>query len=555
MSDLTVFKTPYNESTTTAAMRNVPRFGHTNDFSSLFTDDDSQVEDYAVGLIFMSAFMMGAFTLWMFLLLIFKCCCRRGGTASFLSGNRFQNPTTAYRIRVIYVNVVLLFIVFTILLVMNGLTNLQDTLQTLSNTNQEVDSVLTDAQTITSSLRKISQSSETIRDVLVQNLGNFCPGDPDLTDKTGFDFDLIATEAVQMLNLLGDFFTNRLVTVEDAIDSTRQTTVQVDEQIEQIEINDWQSLLIIIPNVLIPSFLLVGCTMAWCRVSNVCYDFTLAWLLTPLLILSNIFSIIMCAFIPALAVANADFCSGQNPEEGFVSESPDGTVMNILAAQGFDREDITMSDSTNISDSGFVFEAVRFYISQCKASDPFSFIQDYQGEISLAAVQVTQLKEALNAVTVPTLNLFCDKDFTQFQALVNNMSDNLRILETNAEAALSLVGCDRITPIYNNAVYGGTCTYSIDGITWTFASFLVLAFMGMMMLTFRSSVYEDNVNEELKIGELGENYTRSVDISDDQGIEESGITKTNIDATSTSIEARAEMEETHPAPTAPPIGP
>ena len=49
--------------------------------------------------------------------------------------------------------------------------------------------------------------------------------------------------------------------------------------------------------------------------------------------------------------------------------------------------------------------------------------------------------------------------------------------------------CDAIVilPIYTSTFYDGTCKYSITGVTWTFASFLVLGVMGMLMIMFRSS--------------------------------------------------------------------
>lgn len=53
------------------------------------------------------------------------------------------------------------------------------------------------------------------------------------------------------------------------------------------------------------------------------------------------------------------------------------------------------------------------------------------------------------------------------------------------------MSCDRIVPIYINSVYGATCTYSVKGVTWTWASFLVIAFMGMLMITFRAAYLPD----------------------------------------------------------------
>lgn len=524
-TNITVVAEPYEQVSATAAMRRVPRFGHNNDFSAVLSNDDSEVEDYVLGLVFIAGFVMAVFLSWSILLLVFKCMGKKVG---FLSGRPFQNTTRAFRVRVTFVSAVILFILFAVLLVVNGITNLQDTLQTVSNTNQEVSSLLADAQTITSSLRSLGQSTVEVRDVLVGSLGNFCPGDPNLEQETGYDFDSIAAKAIELLNVLGDFITNDVVNVQNAIDSTRDTSDEVDQQIENIDVHDWQSLIIIIPYVLVPSFLLVGCIMAWFRVSNNTYNCTLAYFWTPFLILITTFSYIMCGVVSAAAVANADFCSGGSSAEDFMN-SPDGTVVDMLRRQDFGEDSL-------------VFEALRYYISQCISEDPFSFVRKYQGEISMATDQVKELDVALEAVTIPRLNLLCDKEFEPFEALVDTMGENLDVLQDNAAAALSLLGCDRITPIYLDAVHSGTCDYSVTGITWTFACFLVVAFMGMLMLTFRSSMYES----EEPHGESMEQYANGVVVPDR---ETKGI---NVLETEKGLETVPIADDfSHPQPTAP----
>lgn len=120
-----------------------------------------------------------------------------------------------------------------------------------------------------------------------------------------------------------------------------------------------------------------------------------------------------------------------------------------------------------------------------------------------AAATVNDLSSSLAAVTVESLNLYCGKDFGPFQGLLNTMNDNLSILNDNARAALELMSCDRIVPIYINSVYGATCTYSITGVTWTWVSFLVIAFMGMLMITFRAAYLPDPTFDTDSISGVG----------------------------------------------------
>ena len=113
-------------------MRAVPRFSHSSDFSHLFSSDPQEVSDYAQGLLFIGCFLSVVFFLWYIVLLVLKCT----PGAGFLSGRRFTNRTRATNVRVVFATAAVLSILFTILLVTEGITNLQDTLTTVDNSNQ-----------------------------------------------------------------------------------------------------------------------------------------------------------------------------------------------------------------------------------------------------------------------------------------------------------------------------------------------------------------------------------------------------------------------------------
>lgn len=116
----------------TVSMRSAPRFGHSSDFSLLFSENQDDVTDYALGLIFIGAFLCGLFLMWLLIVSILKCIPSTG----FLSGKKFTQPTRGMRVRIAFITCATIWIIFTILLVTEGLTNLQDTVTTLSNSNQ-----------------------------------------------------------------------------------------------------------------------------------------------------------------------------------------------------------------------------------------------------------------------------------------------------------------------------------------------------------------------------------------------------------------------------------
>ena len=72
-------------------------------------------------------------------------------------------------------------------------------------------------------------------------------------------------------------------------------------------------------------------------------------------------------------------------------------------------------------------------------------------------------------------------------------------LDEAATSGLNILSCERIVPIYADVIYQGTCNYSVSGFTWTFFSLLVVSFMGMLMITLRSSFKNNVVLVELDL--------------------------------------------------------
>jgi hypothetical protein len=103
------------------------------------------------------------------------------------------------------------------------------------------------------------------------------------------------------------------------------------------------------------------------------------------------------------------------------------------------------------------------------SGNPFAFISAYNDQILGADSQVSNLAGSINLVGLDTLGAICGRNFTEIAGLADLMASNLRILKTSAQLTLDLLQCDRLVPIYTATVYDGTCTYSIQGVTWTFA--------------------------------------------------------------------------------------
>lgn len=70
------------------------------------------------------------------------------------------------------------------------------------------------------------------------------------------------------------------------------------------------------------------------------------------------------------------------------------------------------------------------------------------------------------------------------------MELTLNTLVKDSILALKLLSCDSIVPIYTNTVYGTSCDYSVKALSWSYSSFLVISFFGMIMITLRSAWHD-----------------------------------------------------------------
>jgi hypothetical protein len=112
-------------------MRSMPRFGHTSDFSTLFNSDSGQIKDYTLGLLFLGTFTMACFLVWFLVLATLKCFSR-----GILGGNRGVDSNQARILCIAFWIATGISMIFTILLITEGISDIQDTLSTIDNSNQ-----------------------------------------------------------------------------------------------------------------------------------------------------------------------------------------------------------------------------------------------------------------------------------------------------------------------------------------------------------------------------------------------------------------------------------
>jgi hypothetical protein len=109
----------------------MPRFGHSSDFSHLFYSNSGKAKDYISGLLFLGMFTMVCFLVWFLLLAVFKFYCK-----GVLGGYRSVDSKQSRILCIAFWIATGFSVIFTILLMTEGISDIQDTLSTIDNSNQ-----------------------------------------------------------------------------------------------------------------------------------------------------------------------------------------------------------------------------------------------------------------------------------------------------------------------------------------------------------------------------------------------------------------------------------
>ena len=257
-----------SQAKSTENMADIPRLGHSDEFSYLFSfDPDGSLtdqKDYVTGLVFVGCFIFIFFLVWSIVLLIFKFCIN-----GFLSGDPFTNPNLKdpsaqkllnreideeleeeanewrkrpIRVRLAFLLAGILQIIFAILMVTHGIANLQETTDTVEYSSNAARLLLDESVSVSQSLVQIGDTAKTLRDQIVMDLDrdNFCPQNP-IFDETqaGKDILTAADASVQMLNDLGDFIEENVAGLEESLEDGKNNLDGVDDLIRSIEDYDW----------------------------------------------------------------------------------------------------------------------------------------------------------------------------------------------------------------------------------------------------------------------------------------------------------------------------
>jgi hypothetical protein len=96
---------------------------------------------------------------------------------------------------------------------------------------------------------------------------------------------------------------------------------------------------------------------------------------------------------------------------------------------------------------------------------------------------------SIESTTLQQLSQECGQEYAPIVELLKQLQGHIDVLSKTSIRALNLLTCQNIVPLYTNAIYDATCTYSIDGATWVFACTVCIAFFGCLCIMFRGAYY------------------------------------------------------------------
>ncbi len=331
-----------------ASFRGVPRFGHSNDVSYLFSTESSDNVDYTLGTIFIGSFLFAVFILWFIMLLVFIFLGKN--KVGFLSGFPMKEPprTQYYRpsmannyndtndtnnnsnningttittyetnssscrtsniVRLIFVLsciVVILMSIFSTYIF--GFHDLKMALDNISSSAMDLRTVAVEGQLSVNALRINGEYSGTIRAILLPDLiyPNFCVNTA-LDNSTGLPFNETREQVVTDMLALDDFHVEGFKSIqEDILDEVKSRSENTVRFFNIYGVQHWQLLTYVVTFCTIAAVMMVATIFSWTGKSSPFFVCLSTWFLLPTLIVYVTIAWVITSAISIAAVMDA----------------------------------------------------------------------------------------------------------------------------------------------------------------------------------------------------------------------------------------------------------
>jgi len=494
-------------------MHSIPRFGHTDNIGYAASSDGDVQEDYILGAVFLSAFILLVFFVWLTVLIIFKCLgSRQVGCAAgtkfkiapfdkiraYNANQRYDDDSEqdeeqrqipdiehweaevkwverrARRTRTTFLFSALLVLAASAVLILLGLIVLDNAYKTTQESVKEMGGSITNAATEVKKLIIVSNQTKTHRDSILDGLSNstnWCPNaaaNP-TTPVLGIPIANVTSELVTNLNGLSDFNIRGAITLEETL---QEASTEQEEISFEMDLYSWWfyvTLGFILLLDLLCIIFICGVITAWCGKQPVAFNKFQTFIAMPIFsFLVNISWLFTSGFALA-AVLNADVCTG-SPEE------------NLVAI--FHEKEAEMNP--------LLFGMTKYYVEGCASSPkpdkPTAFVDSFDSFVDTA---ITSSKMFLGNFTDVDPDQLASECGSNNVAVVlqdlSSFSDSLASVSEGSSSTIESLRCSNFNPIATGIFHDAICYDSADGLAVIFVMLFVIVVCSMIMITLRVS--------------------------------------------------------------------
>lgn len=367
----------------------------------------------------------------------------------------------------------------------------------LRNTAESSDDYLADARGVVDEVRvaytAITSATESSIEILQRtplDFSTICPqvAKADAAAILGVDLDAIVQLLANDYAQVEQAVSNNLLEVDQMLTQFEDTLHYVDIVYVEMKKYVWAVPGLLLGLSALTLMTLFAVVMAWKRESSLRFQRRVSYGVLPFFIA---FSLTCWAVTIAAAVSAAMSSDACTP--GSSSGSPDDTVRGILESEG-------------VNPNSIVFEFVTAYSRGCKGDDPSAVFDDVKSQLQTVVEYILRNLTAVDSVGVSEITDLCGGD--QLDGFLTNARDLARHLTTVRKAmeiADLALDCDRMNPLYIDAIHDSMCTDVASASSWAFVLFFAIGLSTMSMITLRASwrhkIGEDRIYDESDVAD------------------------------------------------------
>ncbi|KAL7579430.1 hypothetical protein ACA910_014094 [Epithemia clementina (nom. ined.)] len=457
-----------------------PRFGFPKEMVVLFSDNQSDKDEYINGLLLFSILVLFLSLVWISILLVLKTKygvsrvgCAAGGEPIYVSKlrengvrrwERRQRMERSWATQNIFLICCFGIPAFSAVVLNQGLNPLLVSLNEVSGTA----SLFRDKALLGIDIAKRLHSDfNNIRFYSRIGVDDICPNRTETGSGSIGNLANAWDGVHETIERLDSFivqgtgkFVRSMLQVVEASDGVIKGTAEIEK-------NDWIAYLLLGVLNGITFFLALGALLAKNQMNHIRTQQALSFVVLPTFFLTLLGVIIYTCIVAPLAVINADFCAGGTVP----NESSIGTLQEFCYLQGYD------------DDSVLVRSLHYFSYSNCEGQYPLFFM--FEINISLENT-IRRMQGILNQNGL--IDAQCG-DTRLLETIFAQVSQGLAIVSDNLQSALESTTCSSVRPLMEDLAVGATCNDSINSFTWLFSALTALIVLCLIIMSTRAAMF------------------------------------------------------------------